>query len=108
MSAEANMAGMFPLSPDDPKLSDDLNWQAIPVHTVPMDSDYVLAAQTLCDRYDYEVQKITNGTMYKELFKRNKVLLDYLQTNSGFKLKTVSNITLLFDALYTEQSQGKW
>lgn len=98
---------MFP-PPDDKKLSEDLNWMPIPVHSMPMENDYILAAQKQCDRYDFEIQKITNGTMYKELLKRNKPLLDYLQEHSGFKMKTLSNVTLLYDALYTQKMKGKW
>lgn len=101
------MASMFP-PPDDKKLSEDLNWMPIPVHSMPIDDDYLLAAQKQCDRYDFEMQKITNGTMYKELFKRYKPLLAYLKEHSGFKMTTITEVCLLYDALYTQQIKGKW
>lgn len=107
MSAEANIASMFP-PPEDKKLSEDLNWMPIPVHTMPIDDDYILAAQKPCDRYDFEMQKIINGTMYKGLFKQHKPLLDYLEEHSGFKMTTISNVCFLYDALYTQQMKGKW
>lgn len=107
MSAGANVAALFP-PPSDQKLNDDLNWQPIPVHTVPMKDDYMLAAQKQCDRYDFEMQKITNGTMYKELLKRHKPLLDSLQENSGFSMTRLIRIAFLYDTLRTEQLKGRW
>lgn len=101
------MASMFP-PPSAQKLMEDLNWQPIPVHSVPLRDDYVLAAQKQCDRYDYEIQKVTNGSVYQSLFKQNKPLLDHLQQHSGFKMSTLTKIIFLYDALYTEQLQGKW
>lgn len=107
MSAETCLAAMFPPE-SDRKLSEDINWQPIPVHTVPFKHDHILGALKQCNRYDFEIQKITNGTMYKELFRQHKPLLDYLQEKSGFKMSSVTNILLLYDALSTEQLQNKW
>jgi len=40
MSAYSNLAGLFP--PQDSQVwNDDLLWQPIPVHTEPLESDYV-------------------------------------------------------------------
>jgi len=40
MTAEANLAGLFP--PQGSQVwNDELLWQPVPVHTVPVDTDYV-------------------------------------------------------------------
>lgn len=40
MSAQANLAGLFPPS-DGEKFDQSIGWQPIPVHTVPRDIDVV-------------------------------------------------------------------
>jgi len=39
-SAECNLAGLFPAQGSQ-VWNDELPWQPVPVHTVPMESDYV-------------------------------------------------------------------
>lgn len=107
MSAEACLAAMFPPEGGG-KLDEGINWQPIPVHTVPFKDDHILGALKQCNRYDFEMQKIMNGTTYKEVFRQHKPLLDYLQENSGFKMSSLTNIVLLYDALSTEQLHKKW
>lgn len=107
MSAEACLAAMFPPK-SDRKLNEDINWQPIPVHTVPFKDDHILGAVKQCNRYDFEIQNIINGTIYQELFRQHKPLLDYLQENSGLKMTSLTSIIFLYDALSTEQMQNKW
>ena len=42
MSAQANLAGLYPPTMSQ-KWNEDLRWQPIPVHTKPGDSDNVIA-----------------------------------------------------------------
>lgn len=49
MSAELVLAGFMPPKPDEIWTSDDLQWQPIPVHNVPLNLDQV----SLCVRFSY-------------------------------------------------------
>lgn len=107
MSAQSNLAGLFPPENNFEKLSANIDWQPIPVHTIPLADDYLLATQAHCDRFDLELEKFTNGSYYKGLFKKYKQLMEYLAKNSGFKMTSILELTSLYDTLYVEQLKNK-
>lgn len=105
MSALVSMAGMFPPTSDEMWLS-DLNWQPIPVHTLPHDEDHILATYKQCDRFDYLMIDYLKSEEYQNLFKKYKPLIEYLEQYSGKKLPTLVDINDLYDTLSIEQLKG--
>ncbi|RXN13525.1 lysosomal acid phosphatase-like isoform X1 [Labeo rohita] len=78
MSAEANLAGMFPPTGSE-MFHPDLKWQPIPVHTVPEDEDRLLAFPLRdCPRY----AQLMNETEKTDIF-----------VNMTEKYKKTHNIT---------------
>lgn len=64
MSAETVLAGLFP--PTQNQLwSKNILWQPIPIHTIPVKMDHVLAAKKLCDRYKFLMNEHFNRPEYK-------------------------------------------
>ncbi|XP_055300692.1 prostatic acid phosphatase-like [Sitodiplosis mosellana] len=101
-SALTTMAALFPPK-EDAKFIEDFDWQPVPVHTSPAGSDYLLATQRSCDRFDLEMQQFLSESYYKGLFKQHWKLISYLERNSGSKINTLMDVMILYDALYVEQ-----
>lgn len=100
MSAEALLAGLyFPVSSE---IWSNINWIPIPVHTIPEDLDYVLAAKKYCPRYDYEVEKVLNSPEIKKIDKENEKLYAYLTEKTGNKISSVRSVEHLYDTLFIE------
>lgn len=104
MSAQGAMAGLFP--PHGNQIwNKNINWQPIPVHTMPTDQD-ILFHSPLCDRFDHEIMEYFNSTAYKMLFEQSKPLIDYLEENSGQKLNTLFDVSYLHGILFVEKLKG--
>ncbi|XP_030031974.2 prostatic acid phosphatase isoform X2 [Manduca sexta] len=101
MSAQVNLAGMYP-----PKgqavWNNDLNWQPVPVHTVPEYEDEVLAMKRKCPAFDREYEKLKRTTEYKNRLNRFQNLMEYLSINSGMKVKDYDDIVDIYSTLYIE------
>lgn len=107
MSALSTLAAFFPPN-EEQQFNQALNWHPIPVHTIPIGNDYLLATQKSCDRFDLEMQQFVSESYYKDLFKQYRKLITYLEENSGSKIKTLIDVMTLYDALYVEQLKGLW
>lgn len=105
MSAEAAMAALFRPSGNQ-VWNKKLKWQPIPIHTVPRTEDTLLASEKRCDHFDYVMVQYMNTTEYTELFTKHKTLIDHLAKNSGRKLDTITDIFMLYDALWIEKKKG--
>ncbi|XP_031636524.1 uncharacterized protein LOC116349297 [Contarinia nasturtii] len=106
MSGAANLAGFFP--PVDYQIwNEDIHWHPIPIHTQPTDTDYLLATTKQCDRFDYEMTIYLNESNYKGLLEQHKLLIEYLERNSGMELNSITAIFLLYDGLFIERINGK-
>lgn len=107
MSAQVNLAGLFPPAPDQ-IWNQVLAWQPIPIHSVPIKRDAILAVDKPCDRFTYLMVEFEKTAAYKELLDRNRTLIRYLEENSGQKLPTINSILVLRDTLLLEQDRGFW
>ena len=66
MSAESNLAGLYP-----PKGSQiwkkDIPWQPIPVHTVPLEADNLLSSHSNCPRMIELVEEVLKSPEVKKI-----------------------------------------
>ena len=86
MSAEAFLAGLFP--PEGYQKWGDHQlgelWQAVPIHTIPKDEDYLLKAQIKCPPYDALVEEFwQHSPELQQIQKDNQAMLDYIAENAG-------------------------
>lgn len=107
MTAQTNLAALYKPT-DDEIWNDDLDWQPVPVHTIPSDVDYTLQCSRKCRQYrkayrryekrSEEVQKILDD---------NKDLLTYWSDECGLKLKKIKHVHKLYKTLSIERAQNK-
>lgn len=107
MSAEANLAALYPPFGDQIWSDELINWQPVPVHTQPLADDYVLASERRCDHFEYIQLQFMNTSEYTDLFTKYAPLIRYCEVNSGAKLSTLTDITNLYDTLFVQRLKGK-
>lgn len=57
---------MYPVKPNDEWLP-GIAWKPIPIHSIPLLSDQVLAMKARCDKYDYEYDQLIKGPIYTSM-----------------------------------------
>lgn len=102
MSAESNLAGFYPPKSKD-LWNDEVQWQPIPVHTVPEKQDSILAAKKNCPVYDYELKKLYKSSTFKNYDTEFKPIYDYLTTNSGKKVHSLQSVQNIYSCLHIEE-----
>lgn len=105
MSAEANMAGLYP--PVRTQIWDRIKWMPIPVHTIPEDQDYVLSGKKYCPRYEYELKKVLASPEIERINRANARLYNYLTEKTGSKIYSLETVGHLYDTLYIESLYNK-
>ncbi|KAJ1528663.1 hypothetical protein ONE63_007057 [Megalurothrips usitatus] len=101
MSAESNLAGLFP--PRGTRMFEpNLKWQPIPIHTVPEHLDHVLAMKKPCPRYDAEFTKARNLPEIARLEKEYAGLFKYLSIHTGQEVKTIESAEYIHSTLFIE------
>lgn len=107
MAAQTTLASLFPPTAQQ-QWNENINWLPTPIHTVPQTQDSLLAGKKQCDRYDYEMIEYQKTDAYKDLFRKYKSLINYLEDKSGKELPTMNEISLLRDGFLTEDAKGYW
>lgn len=102
MSAEANLAGLYP--PRGDQVWDELKWMPIPIHTIPQKLDNILGMQKFCPRYNRELKKAENSEKMKRINENNKDLYAYLTLHSGGKIFDLQSVEYLYNVLFIEVS----
>ena len=82
MSAQANLAGLFPPTGDQ-VWDTNIPWQPIPVHTVPQSQDYLLSSHAKCPRFDKLQDDILQGEWMRSIYNENIDLFRYVSDNAG-------------------------
>ncbi|KAJ8413117.1 hypothetical protein AAFF_G00106990 [Aldrovandia affinis] len=109
MSAEANLAGMYPPTGSQ-VFNPNLNWQPIPVHTVPLDEDKLLEVPlSPCPLYDHLLEEtrhtevyLNTAQFYKVVASSQMEFLEMLQNKTGLKNITLDSAWSLYDTLLCE------
>ena len=102
MSAEANLAGLYP--PTGDQVWDIKKWMPIPVHTIPKVDDSLLSVKKFCDKYNYELERVLNSPEMKKINKEYAGLYKYLSEKAGKSINTLETVEFLYNTLYIEAS----
>lgn len=106
MSAESNMAGLFP--PEDNQIwNKNLMWQAIPIHTIPEYMDYILAAKKPCAQYEHALKRYQESPEFNVLLEKFRPLMLYLEQNTGKAIRTLTDVGNLYNTLWIEDLKNK-
>ncbi|XP_077999647.1 prostatic acid phosphatase-like [Glandiceps talaboti] len=109
MSAECNLAGMYPPNGEqiwNPDLK--MPWQPIPVHTT-VNSEDTLIGFPNCPKYNGLADKVRYGEKAKHYEEVNKAFLDLVKEKSGvgFNSTDLWNLTAVSDAVWFETVENK-
>nr|CAH7742757.1 unnamed protein product [Callosobruchus chinensis] len=99
MSAYANLAGLYP--PQDFQVwNEHINWQPIPVHTIPRNIDNVIMEKRPCPLYDTLLKDIIKSDYFNKINDKHADLYKTLSNWTGIDVKDVKDIKEIRSALY--------
>lgn len=102
MSAESNLAGLYPPMGKD-RWDPNIQWQPIPVHTVPESMDEVLAAKKSCPAFDYALKKYKHSDEYQAYNKSLEPVYEYVSANAGRKVDSLTTVQNIYSCLHIEE-----
>lgn len=106
MSAGAVLAGLFPPTKNQ-RWNQNILWQPIPIHTIPIKMDHVLAPIKPCDRFISLVKAHFNRPEYKAWRSEHESLYQEIQEKSGISTDNPQNVIFFHDTLRIQQMKNK-
>ncbi|XP_071013569.1 lysosomal acid phosphatase-like [Oncorhynchus clarkii lewisi] len=102
MSAEANLAGLYP--PNGSQVFNPiLEWQPIPVHTVPQFEERLLSFPIPgCPRYKILMNETEHSEKYLNVTFLYKDLITMIQERTGLKNTNIETVWSVYDTLFCE------
>lgn len=107
MSAQVALAGLFPPNEDE-KWNDELLWQPIPVHTIPMSIDHVLTFPNHFPKFSAVRERhLKESPEIKRILTEYEDHFSHWSRMSGSDIKTVENVYYLHNTLAIEKGRKK-
>lgn len=107
MTALAALAGLY-FPTKNEIWNDDILWQPIPVHTLPINEDYILIGESPCPRFDELFEKfLKESELAREMHAKVAEFYPILSERSGKNISTIFGTFLFFDTLYVENLHNK-
>ncbi|TKS66267.1 Lysosomal acid phosphatase [Collichthys lucidus] len=101
MSAEANLAGLYPPSGQQ-VFTPDLKWQPIPVHTVPQSEERLLSYPLRdCPRYKQLMNETEHTEEFLNVTTEYQGIIDLVKNKTGLNT-TVESVWSVYDTLFCE------
>lgn len=105
-SAELVLAGLFP--PQNQQVwNKHLLWQPVPVHIIPRKDDHLIKHRPACHRYNKKLNEYIKSSKIKKITKEQQSLFRYLEKNSGKSIRSIEDVTNLYDTLSVEHYLNK-
>ncbi|XP_056156936.1 lysosomal acid phosphatase [Lampris incognitus] len=102
MSAEANLAGLYPPSGRQ-IFTPDLEWQPIPVHTVPQDQERLLSFPLGdCPQYKQLMNETEHTEEFLNVTRQYQDFIELVKNKTGLKNANVESVWSVYDTLYCE------
>jgi len=101
MSAQSNLAGLFPPK-GYLKWNPHLDWQPIPVHTMPLKYDSLLSSHADCPRFEQLQEELKQSQWMMNLYNDNKDLFQYISNNTGWNITDIRKLDYVYDTLLCE------
>lgn len=98
---------MFPPKGDQ-AWNSHLDWQPVPVHSVPAKDDYLLADPLpACPAYEEATKQLLETPKFKKMNADAQPLYRYLTENTGFAVNSFSTAFTVMDTLFVEATHHK-
>lgn len=108
MSAESNLAGMFPPQTEEEIWKTDIKWQPIPVHTIPNESDNLLHGGRKCPKFGPLVQYYRdNNPEVQEIYEKYGHLFPYWAKMKQMRVTTIEDVAFLYKKLMTDVAEKR-
>ncbi|XP_055301170.1 prostatic acid phosphatase-like [Sitodiplosis mosellana] len=107
MSAAANLLGFFPTESDQiwteelPSIG-----RPIPIHTVPIKFDHIVALERPCALYDKAFEDRLNSNEFKEAKRKVDRYFKIMMEHSGYKNATIGDAYSVWDTLKVHRSEN--
>ncbi|XP_049918956.1 lysosomal acid phosphatase [Epinephelus moara] len=102
MSAEANLAGLYPPSGQQ-VFNPNLQWQPIPVHTVPLREERLLSFPLSdCPRYKQLMNETEHTEEFINVTIKYKDIIELVRNKTGLNKTTVETVWSVYDTLFCE------
>lgn len=102
MSAEANLAGLYPPSGQQVFMP-DLKWQPIPVHTVPMSQERLLSFPLSdCPRYKELMDETEHSEEFLNVTTEYRDFIEFVKNTTGLNNTSVETVWSVYDTLFCE------
>lgn len=106
MSAQALAAGLFPPISIEQIWHEKIQSQLIPVHTIPIEQEHLLAWRIPCPRFDFLFAQQRQSAELKALLEKYRPSIEFWEKHTGAKLNGTVDIMYLHDTLYVEKGRG--
>ncbi|XP_037048455.1 lysosomal acid phosphatase-like [Bradysia coprophila] len=102
MSAQANLAGLYP--PTGRLIwNEDLNWQPIPIHSVPENIDYLIGGSIPpCVAYENALNEYARSTEMLEFYGSVQPFYEYVSEHAGTIVNDPTALLLLRDSWFCQ------
>ncbi|TSY13802.1 Lysosomal acid phosphatase [Bagarius yarrelli] len=106
MSAASNLAGLYP--PNGSQVfHPGLNWQPIPIHTVPQDEEKLLSFPIAeCPRYQLLMNETEKTEIFLNITKTYNDFLEMVKNKTGLKSTSLGTMWSIYDTLFCEKMHG--
>ncbi|XP_034032059.1 lysosomal acid phosphatase-like isoform X1 [Thalassophryne amazonica] len=102
MSAEANLAGLYPPSGQQ-VFKPDLKWQPIPVHTQPQSQDkFLLFGVGDCPRFIQLIDETKHTEEYINVTIKYQDFIHMLSNKTGLRNAKLESLSSIYDTLFCE------
>ncbi|CAH0548543.1 unnamed protein product [Brassicogethes aeneus] len=101
-SVELTNAGLWP--PSKIQQWGPLDWQPIPVTSLPLEEDNLLHYMVPCEEYERELEKVVKSEEVQKIYRDNEKLIKKLQDLTGKDIKTLADVQDVYSTLQSEKA----
>lgn len=107
MTAQAVLAGLYPPTKEE-IWNEDILWQPIPVHTIPVIEDHMFLRLAPCPRFnEISEQFLKQSELARDTYAKVTEFYPILSERSGLNITTILETFNLFNTLYVEHLHNK-